>query len=148
MLYKVFARKTIRFKNTLFFQRIMVIIQHQPKRKPTGGRYKNRPTKRLNRMGREPMLTKLGERSLKIIKAKGGNIKQKLAHEKTVNLYNPKTKKCSKALIKQIIETPADPHFARRNIMVKGTIIVTEVGKARITNRPGQEGSINAVLIE
>jgi len=31
--------------------------------------------------------------------------------------------------------------------MTKGTIIKTDKGAARITNRPGQEGCINAVLI-
>ena len=32
--------------------------------------------------------------------------------------------------------------------MTKGTIIETEKGKAKITSRPGQEGSINAVLVK
>ena len=31
---------------------------------------------------------------------------------------------------------------------MKGAIIETSAGKARITNRPSQEGQINAVLIE
>ncbi|MEM2426420.1 MAG: hypothetical protein QXE83_05420 [Archaeoglobaceae archaeon] len=32
--------------------------------------------------------------------------------------------------------------------MTKGAIIQTEIGKAKVTNRPSQEGIINAVLIE
>jgi small subunit ribosomal protein S8e len=46
-----------------------------------------------------------------------------------------------------IAENPSNRNFARRSIMTKGTVIETSAGKARITNRPGQEGAINAVLI-
>jgi len=35
----------------------------------------------------------------------------------------------------------------RRSILTKGAIIKTEIGDARITNRPGQDGIINAVLL-
>ncbi|MEK6848627.1 MAG: 30S ribosomal protein S8e, partial [Nanoarchaeota archaeon] len=42
---------------------------------------------------------------------------------------------------------PANRHFIRRNIMTKGSVIDTELGKARITSRPGQDGVVNAVLI-
>ena len=47
----------------------------------------------------------------------------------------------------EVVENPANRHFVRRNIMTKGTVIETEKGKARITSRPGQDGTINAVLI-
>jgi small subunit ribosomal protein S8e len=32
--------------------------------------------------------------------------------------------------------------------VTKGAIIQTEIGKARVTSRPGQSGAINAVLID
>ena len=38
-------------------------------------------------------------------------------------------------------------HYMRRNILTKGAIIKTELGDARITNRPGQDGVINAILL-
>ncbi|HJJ40868.1 MAG TPA: 30S ribosomal protein S8e, partial [Methanocorpusculum sp.] len=34
------------------------------------------------------------------------------------------------------------------NLMTKGAVISTDLGKARIVSRPGQDGVINAVLIE
>jgi small subunit ribosomal protein S8e len=34
------------------------------------------------------------------------------------------------------------------NILTKGTIVETPLGKAKITNRPTQEGMINGILIE
>jgi len=35
----------------------------------------------------------------------------------------------------------------RRNILTRGAVIKTEIGDARITNRPGQDGVVNAILL-
>ena len=47
------------------------------------------------------------------------------------NVFDPKTKKFSKSEIKSVEESEASRHFARRNIIVKGTIIDTAAGKAK-----------------
>ena len=52
-----------------------------------------------------------------------------------------------KVKIKTIIENQANRNFVRRNIMNKGAIIDTEIGKAKITSRPGQDGTVNAILV-
>ncbi len=44
-------------------------------------------------------------------------------------------------------ENSANIHYVRRNIMNKGAIIDTKLGKAKITSRPGQNGVIQAVLL-
>jgi small subunit ribosomal protein S8e len=62
-------------------------------------------------------------------------------------IIDPKTGKTTKTEILSVIENPANPHYVRRNIMTKGAIIDTKLGKARITSRPGQSGILNAVLI-
>jgi small subunit ribosomal protein S8e len=126
----------------------MAIMQFRAKRKPTGGKYKNTRVKKLNRMGNSPMLTKVGKKKAIQVNTKGGGEKKKLYAVDVANVYDPKTKKYS---IEKIITTslnPANRHFARRNIITKGSILETAKGKARITSRPGQEGSVNAVLIE
>ncbi|MFH1511592.1 MAG: 30S ribosomal protein S8e, partial [Candidatus Woesearchaeota archaeon] len=33
------------------------------------------------------------------------------------------------------------------NIITKGTIVDTDKGKVRITSRPGQDGTLNGVLV-
>ena len=48
--------------------------------------------------------------------------------------------KMQKAEIKNVIETPSNRFLARQNIITKGTIIETDLGRIRITNRPTQEG--------
>ncbi|MBD3310777.1 30S ribosomal protein S8e, partial [Candidatus Woesearchaeota archaeon] len=81
------------------------------------------------------------------VKVKAGGNKQRLLQADVANVLDPKTQKCQKSKIKTIMESPANRHFVRRNIMTKGTIIETEAGKARITSRPGQDGTVNAVLV-
>ena len=125
----------------------MVISQRRSKRSATSSRYKKNRSKRLSEQGRVPSLTKIDERKLKVIRTVGGNHKQILLNENIVNLLDKKTKKYSKAKIISVLETPANRHFVRRSIMTRGCIIQTEKGKAVITNRPGQEGAINAVLV-
>lgn len=114
-------------------------------RKASGGRYKKVKKKKLTGRQSQSRVAKLGERKVKLLKGRGGNEKLTLFQENIVNLNaEGKTKKVA---IKNVIETPSNIFLARQNILVKGAIIETEDGKARITNRPSQEGNVQAVLI-
>lgn len=126
----------------------MVVNQQKSKRKSTGGRFKHIKTKRLNRFGSPPSLTKVGKVKSKVIKTKGGNFKIRLQDSDIANVLDKKKGKHQKSKILSVIENPANRHYVRRNIITKGTVVKTELGNARVTNRPGQEGCINAVLIE
>ena len=126
----------------------MVVTQHRSKRSVTGARYIKSRHKRQFETGSVPTLTKLGARKHRSARILGGSSKQRLLAEEKVNLANPKTKKVEVVKIKSIVENKANRHFVRRNIITKGAIIETEKGKARVTSCPGQEGSINAVLVE
>jgi len=125
----------------------MAIIQKRSKRKPSGGRYKYKLTKRVSNLGSHPRHTKVGEKSLRIVRVIGGNKKQFLLSSNIINVYDKKDKKYKKAKILTIISNSANRHFIRRNILTKGAVVKTELGDAKITSRPGQEGTINGVLI-
>ena len=125
----------------------MVITHSRGKRKKSGSRYKDYRKKRLNEMGRLPALTKIGKKKVRMIRAKGSNMKQRLLDAETANLLDPKTQKYEQVKIKTVADNPANRHFVRRNIMTKGAIIDTDLGKAKVTSRPGQEGAVNAVLL-
>ena len=56
--------------------------------------------------------------------------------------------KNKKAEIKNVLETPSNRFLARQNILTKGTILETDQGKVKITNRPTQEGIVNGEVIE
>lgn len=126
----------------------MVIVQNRPKRKSTGGRYKKLyRAKRKFETGNSPALTNLGERFTKKNRVKGGKSKDRTFIVNKVNLLDPKSGKCKVVEIKTVKDCPANKNFVRRNIMTKGTLVDTESGLAKITSRPGQEGSLNAVLV-
>ena len=124
-----------------------MITQSRSKRKPSGGRYKSFRDKRLHERASPATLTKLGERKVRTIRLRGGSVKNRMLMANTANVYDTKSKKYVKAKIVTITENPANRNYVRRNIITKGTIIETDAGKARVTNRPGQEGAVNAVLI-
>jgi len=53
-----------------------------------------------------------------------------------------------KAKLITVSESPDNRHYARENIVTRGAIIETELGKCRVTSRPGQDGMVNAVLLQ
>ncbi|MBD3313071.1 30S ribosomal protein S8e [Candidatus Woesearchaeota archaeon] len=125
----------------------MVVIHRRSLRKQTGARKVPYSKKRIHQKGSRPTLTSLGERKVQTTRTRGGKDKQRLLKGEFVNVLDKKTKKSFKVKIKNILENPANRHYIRRNIITKGTIIETEKGKAMVTSRPGQEGSVNAVLV-
>ena len=114
-------------------------------RKISGGKYIPLRKKKLSEHLGKPRHTTLGKDKKKEIRMSGGKMKTVMLFSETAFVTDPKSKKTQKSKIKSVVKTPANRYF--KNIIVKGTIIETEAGKARVTNRPGQEGNIAAVLV-
>ena len=124
----------------------MALSRRRSRRKISGGRYKPL-LKRSGNQHQLPSLVSIGKRRIKRIRIRAGKIKLRLLTMSIVNLYDPFSKKHFLAKIESVVESPSNRNFIRRNIMMKGSVIKTDKGLARITSRPGQEGSINAVLL-
>ncbi|BCS90655.1 MAG: 30S ribosomal protein S8e [Candidatus Micrarchaeota archaeon] len=77
---------------------------------------------------------------------KGNVTKTKAYKFKYVNLLTKEGYKKVKAT--GVIESAANRNYPKLNIVTKGTVINTELGKAIVISRPGQDGSIVAKLIE
>jgi len=118
--------------------------------KPTGGsRGAHYKVKRKALTGSSPTLTRLSaEDEREVERVYGGNIKVRAVRVTEAIVSDPKTGVAKKAKIIRVLETPANREYARRNIIVKGSIIETTEGKAVVTSRPGQDGVVNAILIE
>lgn len=117
-------------------------------RKITGGKYRDFRKKKKHSLRGITRKVKLGDEKKKKIRARGGKKRTVLLAESQVNIIDPKTKKAQKSVIKNVLETPSDRFLARQNILIKGAVIETDLGKAQITNRPSQEGAVQAVLVE
>ena len=124
----------------------MAISQYRSKRKVSGGVYVAARKKRKFELGRSARLTKVGKTTKKDLRKKGGSKKTVMLSTKTANVFDGK--KYSKVKIKSVLKNDANRHFVRRNIITKGAVIETELGKAKVTSRPGQEGTVNAVLVK
>lgn len=115
-------------------------------KKKTGGKYIKNRKKKLYEIIGQKIITKVGKTKKGKKKIRGGKEKKFLLKE---NFVNVKTKdKISKVEIKNVLETPSNRFLARQNILTKGAIIETELGKVKIINRPTQEVIINGILIE
>lgn len=113
-----------------------------------GLKRRNRDKTKVNYGGffARPRLSESEKEEIKAFHVKGGKRKVsalKIAFANVVVEGKPK-----RLRIKNVLENPADRHFARENIITKGAVIETEAGKARVTSRPGQDGVANAVLIK
>ncbi|MCD6477521.1 MAG: 30S ribosomal protein S8e [Candidatus Aenigmarchaeota archaeon] len=125
-----------------------MITQGKSKRTKTGAIYRKHRKKKKHQMGREKLYVRIGEEKKKVIKTRGGNKKIRILSTKKANVIDKKTNKYITVEIKSVVGNPADSHFVRRNIITKGAIIETEKGRAVVTSRPSQHGTVNAVLIE
>ncbi len=117
-------------------------------KKITGGKYKKQSKKKKYALDRQARVVKLGEVKRKKMRIRGGNEKRVLLKSNEINLIDAKTHKSKKVKITNVIETPSNAFLARQNVITKGAIVETELGKARVTNRPSQERSIQGILIE
>jgi len=127
----------------------MALWQGKSRRKPTGGRLVSNRGKRKFEISREKQFTKIGNRqSLKQYRGMGGSVKIGMLTADYANVVDKKTNTVKKTKILNVTANPADPNYVQRNIMNKGAKIKTELGDAIVTSRPGQDGAINAVLVE
>lgn len=115
----------------------------------SGGKYiKNRKKKKYELPGQRKVvkLSETEKEKRRTNRVTGGNKKTFILQAKTVNVrIKDKTKKAS---IKNVLETPSNRFLARQKIITKGTILETDLGKVKVTNRPTQEGTLNGILVE
>jgi small subunit ribosomal protein S8e len=114
-------------------------------RKISGGKYHAERKKKLYEKQGQQRAAILGEPKSKSLRTHGGAVKTILLSTNIVNLLH--NKKMAKAKIINVVETPQNRFLSRQNRLMKGAVIETSLGKAKITNRPTQEGQVNAILI-
>ena len=114
--------------------------------KGTGGKRRKSSDKKLHCMGGTFTATKVGAKDMRQSNSSRGNtMKIKLKTAKMVNVLTPQGMK--KVAMRTVLETLNNRHYARQNIVTKGAIVDTEIGKVRITNRVGQDGVVNGKLL-
>jgi small subunit ribosomal protein S8e len=125
----------------------MGIWQGRSRRKRTGGRLRPIRKKRRFEIARELQTATLGGGTVKKYRVRGGNLKLRILTTQTINVFDPATKTVKAAKIVTVRENPANPNYVQRNIITKGAILETELGRVKVLSRPGQDGVLNGVRV-
>ncbi|MCK9595639.1 30S ribosomal protein S8e [Candidatus Pacearchaeota archaeon] len=110
-----------------------------------GGNIRHRKRKAFEIAGQRKIV-KLGNEKRRAKRIRGGSKKIFLLGAKFINIQDKG--KSKKMEIKNVVETPSNRFLARQNIITKGTIVLTEAGKVKVTNRPTENGVLNGIVIE
>ncbi|MCD6510881.1 MAG: 30S ribosomal protein S8e [Thermoprotei archaeon] len=128
----------------------MVIYQGRDLRKPSGGKIRPHRKRKLKaHLGRPPTETLLDTyEERRRIRVRGGNYKVRLVKAIYANVTIPERNETRRVRILRVIANPSNQDYSRRGVITRGALILTELGRAVVTSRPGQDGVVNAVLLE
>ncbi|MEM4281788.1 MAG: 30S ribosomal protein S8e [Candidatus Caldarchaeum sp.] len=116
------------------------------KRAKTGAKAHPSRGKRKKERGGEIHLTSVGEQETVVRKALGGNVKTAIVATTHANVaVGPVVKRLE---ILRVVSNPSNRDYDRRKVITKGALIETAEGLARVTSSPGQDGTVNAVIVK
>jgi small subunit ribosomal protein S8e len=123
---------------------------HKPHEKKvaggSGGRRRKFRDKKAAHLGGEFAATKVADKDFKAkVRGRGGTYGIKLKKTGSINVVL-KDGKMKTATIKRVLESH-NPEFVRMNIITKGAVVETDLGKVKVTNRVGQDGVVNGVAV-
>ncbi len=121
-------------------------LENLQKRKLTGGRTKRFRSRRAFEKDGYAAETLLGTTENYQRRTRGGSFKTSLKFADSANVRDPASGKTQKTTITRVLENPANRDYERRGVITRGALIDTELGRARVTSRPAQDGVINALL--
>ena len=125
-------------------------VNHKPvktKRSGTGGRMGTKEGKKLCYFGCAPTHSKVSQKEVRVMRNIRGSSKKVVLKSAQYANVRDKEGKIRKVKLKNVIETPDNRHNARQNILTMGAIVDSDIGRIRITNRVGQDGVVNGILI-
>ena len=114
--------------------------------KVTGGRRHPLRSRRKYEIDRFPNEAIIGKQITITRKVRGKNVKTAIKTIDSVNLAIDS--KIKRVKIIKVLENATNNDYKRRGIISKGAILETEEGKCRVVSRPGQHGTVNAILVK
>ncbi len=115
--------------------------------KVTGGIRHPNKSRRKFQTDRFPNEALLGEQITVTRKTRGNNRKTSLKTANVVNVVLADGKIKSSEIIK-VLENQTNNDYQRRGVITKGAIVETKDGKCKIVSRPGQNGTLNGILVK
>ena len=116
-------------------------------KKSTGGKKVKSRDKKLSHFGGHFAATRIGKTHNVMLRKRGGKDKVSLRYDEFANVVMP-DKSIKRAKVLSVVDAPNNRDYKRMNIITKGVTIETDVGKAIVTSRVGQDGVVNAKLLQ
>ena len=123
-------------------------IENLAGRKFTGGRKVAMRDRRKFEMDRYPHEAIVGTMAVVTRRVRGNNVKSAFKTVEYANVADPSSKKVVKSKILEVTKNSANKDYERRGVISKGALLETNAGVARVISRPGQDGTVNAVLVK
>jgi small subunit ribosomal protein S8e len=123
-------------------------VENLRKRKETGGKRRPYRGRKAHEADDYAFETAVGETVRSPKRARGGTLKFGLRYANQANVYDPSSSKTVKSEIVRVTANPANREYERRGVITRGATIETELGKARVTSKPSDDGVVNAVLVK
>ncbi|MEE8133313.1 MAG: 30S ribosomal protein S8e [Nitrososphaerales archaeon] len=123
-------------------------IENLTKRKVSGGRRKALRSRRKYETDGYPNEPVLGKHQIVVKRVRGNNLKSVVRTVEFVNVVDPTSGKVTKMRLMRVAHNYSNKDYQRRGVVTKGAIIETEAGTARVLSRPGQDGTVNAILVK
>ena len=115
--------------------------------KITGGIRHPLKSRRKFQIDRYPNEALMGEQLTVTRKTRGNNRKTAIKTANVVNVILADGKIKSSKIVR-VLENQTNNDFQRRGVITKGAIVETEDGKCKILSRPGQDGTLNGILVK
>ena len=115
--------------------------------KITGGHRHPLKSRRKYQTDRYPNEALMGDQITVTRKTRGNNRKTALRTANVINLVLANGKIKSSEIVK-VLENQTNSDYQRRGIITKGAIVETKDGKCKIVSRPGQDGTLNGILVK
>ncbi|HEY9490913.1 MAG TPA: 30S ribosomal protein S8e [Nitrososphaeraceae archaeon] len=123
-------------------------IENLAGRKFTGGRKVAMRGRRKFEIDRYPNEAIVGDKDIITRRVRGNNIKTAFKTTDFANVADQVSKKVTKSKILRVTKNSANKDYERRGVISKGALLETEAGTARVVSRPGQDGTVNAILVK
>jgi small subunit ribosomal protein S8e len=123
-------------------------VENLRKRKPTGGKRRPNRSRRAFEADDYPFETVVGDTVRSPKRTRGGTLSFGLRAAADANVFDGSSGKTVKSKIVRVSANKANREYERRGVITRGAIIETELGSARVTSKPSDDGVVNAVLIK
>jgi small subunit ribosomal protein S8e len=123
-------------------------VENLRKKKLTGGKRRPNRSRRAFEADDYPFEPVVGETVRSPKRTRGGTLSFGLRAATDANVYDVSAGKTVKSKILRVTANKANREYERRGVITRGAVIETELGSAKVTSKPSDDGVVNAVLLK